>query len=123
MKNITKILALVLVLSMVCIVFASCGKTLSGTYKAELGSTSLVGGETVYTFSGKKVTISVTAGALGFEKTTEFEGTYEITEEDDGDMKITFTFEDKDAEKYNQTATFEETEDGIKIGLIEYKKQ
>lgn len=123
MKKMTKILALVLVLSMVCVIFAACSKTISGTYKAALGNTSIVGGETVYKFSGKKVTISVTAGIAGFEKTTDFEGTYEIKKNDEGKMTITFTFEADDADKYNQTVSFEETDNGIKLGGIEYTKQ
>ena len=60
-------LLLVCVLLVGCIFsLASCGKTLSGTYKADV----VVGG-TSYTFSGSKVTL--TAEVLGFEKS--FEGT------------------------------------------------
>ena len=36
MKNLTKILALVLALSMVCVIFAACGKTISGTYQSDV---------------------------------------------------------------------------------------
>lgn len=123
MKKFTRILALTLCLVMTLCVLASCGKTLSGTYKASLGSTSIAGTETSYTFSGSKVKIAVTAGIAGLEKTTEFEGKYKIAKDDEGKMKITFTFENKDADKYNQTVSFEETENGIKLGGVEYKKQ
>ena len=116
MKKMTKIFSLVMVLVLVCLVFASCAKTLSGTYSAKL-DVAVASSETSYTFSGKKVTIEITTGLAGFEKTVEFEGTYEI--EDD---KITFTFEG-DGEDYSGTVPFEKTDDGIKIAGIEYKKQ
>ena len=118
MKKSVRIIAFALVAVMVCLAFAACGKTLSGEYTAEIGSTSIAGGKTTYKFSGSKVTITVVAGIAGFEKSTSFDGKYKI----DGD-KITFTFEDGDASAYNQTLTFEETEDGIKLAGIEYKKQ
>ena len=117
-KSIVRIFAVALVAIMVCLAFAACAKTLSGKYSAQLGSTSIAGTKTTYEFSGKKVTITNVSGVAGFEKTTTFEGTYKI----DGD-EITFTFEDDDASSYNQTVSFEETEDGVKIAGIEYKKE
>ena len=118
MKKTIRIIAFTLVVVMVCLAFAACGKTLSGEYTAEIGSTGIAGGKTTYKFSGSKVTITVVAGIAGFEKSTSFEGKYKI----DGD-EITFTFEDGEASSYNQTLPFEETEDGIKLAGIEYKKQ
>lgn len=123
MKNtIIKIFALTLVVVLACAVLVSCGKTLSGEYTVSLGDTSIAGTKTTYKFSGKNVTITNVSGLVGFEKTTTFEGTYEITEED-GKEYITFTFEDKEANEYNQKALFAETEDGIKINGIEFKKK
>ena len=116
-KTILKIVALSLVAVMMCSILVSCGKTLSGTYSAKLDM-GIVGSETTYKFSGKKVTITTTSGAMGFEKTVAFEGTYKI--EDD---KITFTFEGEDAKSYNGSLPFEKTEEGIKIAGVEYKKQ
>ena len=111
MKKTIRVLALVMALTMVLFVFASCGKKLSGKYSAEL-----LGTGATYEFKGSKVTITVKA--LGATAAT-FEGTYKIA-----DDQITFTFEsdDKDAEKYSGTFDFEEKEDSIKIGLVEYKK-
>lgn len=123
MKKITKVLALVMVLSMVCVIFASCAKTLSGSYKGEVDAFGLAGAEVVYEFSGSKVTVTATAEVLGFEKTSEFEGTYEIAENEDGDLEITFTFEDEDAEKYGGTVSLEEGDDYIKLGGVKYEKQ
>lgn len=119
-----KIIAAILVIAVLLCALTACGKTLSGTYSAEIGG-SIAGGKTSYTFSGKKVTISVTTSLLGSSNTTEFEGTYEIKEAADGTQSITFTFEDDDASTYSGTQSFStgKTEDGVKtitIGLITY---
>lgn len=121
MKKTVKFVALAMVALMLCLALASCGKTLSGTYEPAATSGGILGAITdavnsgvEYTFSGSKVTIETTV--LGSVKT--FEGKYSID-----DDKITFTFEDEDAETYDGTVTFEELENGnIKIGGIEYKK-
>ena len=119
MKKSIRILAVALVAVMLCMTLASCGKKLSGTYEPDTGSILGGIGDTLntgveYTFSGSKVTIEVTL--LG--KVETFEGKYSIK-----DDKITFEFEDEDAEDYNETVTFEELDDGnIKLGGIEYKK-
>ena len=122
MKKTAKILALVLAVSMLCIVFASCGKTISGTYKFD--ATVLDSGVvTTYKFSGSKVSLTVDTKVLGNVTSSDtFEGKYEIAEAESGDLQITFTFEDSDAEKYNLTQTFEEGDGTIKIGLVTYTK-
>ncbi len=122
-KSIIRIIALSLVVVFACAVLASCGKTISGTYTAGANAFGLAGTEKTYKFSGSKVKITNVTNVAGFEKTTEFEGKYEIGEDDKGNATITFTFEDKDAESFSGTLPFEKTEDGIKIGGIEYKKQ
>ena len=121
-----KIMKRVLALALVCIMvfaLASCAKKLSGTYTAEAGLGGLAGGKTSYTFSGSKVTVSVTGSLLGGSKTTDYEGEYEITEAEDGSMTITFTFTDSDAKEYSGTYNFVENENSIKIGMITYNKQ
>ena len=121
MKNITKILSLVLVLSMVCIVFASCGKTISGTYQldATAGDSLKSGVVTTLKFSGSKVTKTVETYALGKVVTTDTdEGTYEITETASGSLQISFTY--GEAEPTDPVA-FEEKDDSIVIGLLTYK--
>ncbi len=119
-----KVLALVLVLSLV-FVMASCGKTLSGTYSADGSLFGLAGGKVSFTFSGSKVTVSETKTFLGNTSTEEYKGSYEITEADDGTMSIKFTFEDSDASKYAGTKTFKENKDAgtITIGMTTYTKQ
>ena len=117
-----KVLALVLALSLV-FVLVSCGKTISGTYSAKVDAFGLAGAEVVYKFSGSKVSVTATASVLGFEKTVESDGTYEITENEEGAFEITFTFEDEDAEKYSGTFSFSEGDDYIKIGGAKYEKQ
>ncbi len=127
MKNLARVLALVLVVATLCLTLASCGKTLSGTYTAEAGLGGLVGGKTSLKFSGSKVTLAVTGTLLGSSSTTEYEGTYEIKEADDGSMTITFEFKDNnsDTKDFSGTKTFSEDKDAgtIKIGLITYTKQ
>ncbi len=125
MKTLKKVLALSLVL---CLVFAlvSCGKTLSGTYSAGGDIGGLVGGGSSYTFSGSKVTVTVSTTILGSTKTVEYEGTYEITEAADGSMTISMTFEDADAKSYSvNNQKFVENKDAgtITIGLVTYTKQ
>ena len=82
-------------LVLVCCVFASCAKTLSGTYSLGGDVGGLVGSKTSLTFSGSKVTVTTTATLLGSTKTIESNGTYEITEAADGTQSITITFDDK----------------------------
>lgn len=118
MKKIVSLL-LVCVMLVSCIgMLASCGKKLSGTYKADV----VVAGAT-YAFSGSKVT--VTAEILSFEKS--FEGTYEITENDKEETVIIFTFENEEAEKYSGEFSFAEGKEGdteyIKIGGVKYVKE
>ncbi len=112
MKKSIRIVAIAMALLMVAFVFASCGKTLSGSYSAEIAGTGAT-----YTFKGSKVTI--TYKVLGTEAAS-FEGTYKIK---DDKITITLDSDDKDAEKYSGTHDFAETENGIKIGIIEYTKK
>ncbi len=112
MKKSVRILSIALALLMVTFVFASCGKTLSGTYSAEV-----LGSGATYEFKGSKVTITVKA--LGAELAS-VEGTYKIK---DDKITITLDSDDEDAKEYAGTFDFEETDDGIKIGIVEYKKK
>ena len=116
-KVISSLLVCVMLLSCV-LVLASCSKTLSGKYEAD--AFGIAGAS--YEFSGNKVV--VTAEILGFEK--DFEGTYEIKDNDEGKTVIVFTFGDDDASKYSGEFDFAQgTEDGksyIKIGGVQYKK-
>ena len=119
MKRSVKVLALVMVALMLCLALTACGKKLSGEYVLD-ATIAGSGAVTTYAFSGSKVTITVETKLLGsITDTFEVEGKYSI--EDD---KITFEFEDEDdgAKKYNGSFDFAETETGIKIGLLEYKK-
>lgn len=124
MKNVIKIVALVLVLVMTMGVLASCGKKLSGKYEATIAGTGTVlefDGDKVY--ASFKVNLLVTTATLG-----PVEGTYKI--EDD---KITLDFVDESKVEENEAAKerlaalqgefdFEEGEDTIKIGGVTYTK-
>ena len=112
MKKTVRLIALAMVAVMLCLALAACGKTLSGKYSAEA-----LGTGATYDFKGSKVT--VTYKALGTE-VYSVECKYEIK-----DDKITITLPDDagdDAKDVSGTFDFKETEDGIKIGVIEYKK-
>lgn len=107
MKNTLRIVALTMVAVILCLSLAACGKTLSGTYSAEV-----FGSGVEFEFSGSKVTISLKT--VGMELGSA-EGKYSIK----GD-KITFEFDsdDKDVDKYSGTFDFAEGEDYIKIGAF-----
>ena len=122
MKNVIKITAVALLVVVLTLTLASCAKTISGSYEAKLGDTDIIGTELTYTFSGNRVKIESTSGIAGFEKTVEFEGTYEIFTEEDVEY-IKFTFEDEDADSYNTKVTFKQTEDGIELGGVKYDKK
>ena len=94
MKKAIKILALAMALLLICCAFASCAKTLSGTYSASAGGT-LASGKISLTFSGKNVTITTVAGVAGFTSTNEVKGTYAISEAADGTETITISVADK----------------------------
>lgn len=121
-----RVLALALVVVMVLALVSCGGKKISGTYAAGGDLFGIAGGKTTYTFSGNKVTVAVTATVLGNSKTTEYEGTYEITEAADGSMTISLTFEDSEASEYTvSNKVFKEDKDAgtITIGLVTYTKQ
>ena len=117
-KTVSAILVCVL-LACTLLTLASCGKSLSGKYTAEvdlfIGKSSVT-----YEFSafGK---VSVTTNSLG--KETVEEGKYELN--DAGD-KITFTFENEDGVAESDTYDFAQGEENgvkyVKIGIVKYTK-
>lgn len=117
-KTLSLILAIVLVVG-VLFTLASCGNTLSGTYKAEgLIST------TTYEFSGSKVTVK---GEL-FGATISIDGTYKIEENEDGKLEITLDFGDEEnAGEFAGTFSFSKGEENgskyIKIAGKKYVKE
>ena len=124
MKKFTRILSFVLVCEMVFLALTSCATKLSGTYKGSASLFGLAGGSIAYKFSGSKVTITTTIEVLGISKDTSFDGTYKITDKDDGTAQITFTFADGEAGSYNGSFTFEQDKkaDTISIGGVTYTK-
>ncbi len=120
-KTMTKLAAFVLAMLMMTCIFASCAKTLSGSYEAEL---SLLGQgvNVTYTFSGSKVTVTSKVTILGTVNTEEIKGTYEIAENADGSLEITFDFEEETATFRDGTYTFSEEENSIKIAGVPYNK-
>lgn len=121
-KTLVRALALTLVAVMLVCMLASCGKKISGSYEAEVNF--IVGKTNVtYTFSGSNVKIvAKTTNILGGIDTVNYEGKYEIVENDDETMEITITLEEEDDNIKSGTYTFEEGEDYIKIGAVQYNK-
>ena len=123
MKKSMKIIAVALVAVMLCMSLVACGKKISGSYKGEI-NVLLASYEVVYEFKGSKVTVTRQVESfLGDTDPIVLEGTYEITEEDDGDLKITFEYEKDDEIVKGGTFGFEEGDDYIKIAGIKYDKQ
>ena len=113
MKKTLSLLVVAVLLAASLLTLCACSQKLSGKYEAKAFGAVVC----TYEFDGDKVTI-YTPRVLGQE--IRIEGTYKIK-----DDKITFTFEDEDEDvkKYDGTFDFEEKEDSIKIGLIEYEKK
>ena len=117
-----KIISLILV----CVLFigctltlASCGKKLSGKYESALGTGAY------YEFSGNKMTYS-RKSLFGGKYITE--GTYEITEDEDGNTVIILTYDSGTSEEDAKSGSYsfsEGVEDGteyIKISGVRYNK-
>ena len=121
-KTLIRVIALALVAVTLVCCLASCGKTLSGSYEAELNR-GVVKYTATYTFKGSDVTIvKKSQNILGGIDTTELKGTYEIVENEDKTMEITITLEKDDESIKSGTWTFEEGETYIKIGEFQYNK-
>ena len=102
----------------------SCSTLLIGKYETG-GDIGVAGGKVTYEFTAFKYTKTTTTELLGFEKSTTEEGTFKITEDENGEFTITFTYE-VDGEEKTETASFSQgEEDGVKyvkIGLVKYNK-
>ena len=111
-KTIVRVFAAAMAILLLALTLVACGATISGTYSAEVAGT----GKT-YAFKGSKVTVSYKF--LGTE-VYSYDGTYKI---EDDKITITIDSDDKEAKEITGTFDFEKTEDGIKIGIVTYKKQ
>lgn len=121
-KTFIKVLTLMLVAVLLVGSLASCGKRVPrGTYEAEL---EILGQsvKTSYTFKGGKVEVTTKTTFLGQVNSKTVEGKYEIAENDDGTMEITFEFETENDIAKNGTVTYKEGEDHIELGGIKYTK-
>lgn len=118
-----KIVSFALAFALLCtclLAFASCSKKLSGTYELDAVIADLS-----YEFKGNKVTVTV----AGLGSSESIEGEYEITENDDGETVIIFTFasDEEGADDYAGEFSFAEGKEGdveyIKIGGVRYNKK
>lgn len=120
-KTVKKVLALAIIAIMLVGSFAGCGKSLSGSYEAEIEIFGQSWNVT-YTFSGKKVEAVSKVTLFGNVENKTSTGTYEITENADGSLEITFDYEEESDLFKDGTYTFTEAEEYIKIGDSQYNK-
>ena len=121
-KTFLKVLTISLVAVMLVCTLASCAKMVpAGSYDAQIELFDQKRTVT-YTFKGNKVEAVNKTTILGNVKTETVEGKYKITENSDGSMEITFEFEKETDLFKNETVTYKEGEDYIKLGLVTYNK-
>ena len=122
-KIISLTLACVMIVALM-FTMVSCAKTISGSYQGEL-NVVLAKYTVTYNFDGNKVeVVHKVSSILGNAEPTTVEGTYEIAEDEAGDLTITFTFPQENEDEVAKSATydFEEGENYIKIGGVQYTK-
>ena len=119
-KTVIRVIALTLVAIMMIGTLAACANRLSGEYSSnyEVAGQSIT---TTYKFKGKNVEIETKTVFLGNINTEKTEATYEINENADGTLEITFFFEEN-GETSTKTYTFEKEDEYIKIGGSQYNK-
>ena len=116
MKKILSVLLVFAVFACAMLTLAACAETISGTYVDTLKVTTL-------DFSGNKVTITVD-NIIGDD--TVIQGTYEITEKDNGEKEITFKFDSSnlDTKVWETPMFFSSGEENgkkfVKIGIAKY---
>ena len=130
MKTMTRVVAVALVAVVMCMMLASCGNTLSGSYSATYESEGIFGfGKgtytTTYEFKGNKVVMTTDANVGGKTTTTTTNGTYEIK-----DDQIIFTWdknvetnENGDSVVSTNKYEFSKGDDFIYIGDQKYTKK
>ncbi len=122
MKKTVKLTAVALVVVILTLCFASCAKTISGSYGGEI-NLGLVKYEVVYSFSGNNVTVTRQVKSIvGNTDPVTIEGTYEIVDGETG-TQIKFTYKANDDVVKGGTFDFEEGDGFIKIAGIQYNKK
>lgn len=120
-KYFAKFITVTLVMVMMVCSMAACGKSVSGSYESELEFFGQSWNVT-YTFKGKNVEATSKVTILGNVENTTSTGTYELVENADGTMEITFDFADETELFKDGTYTFAQGESYIKIGDSQYDK-
>ena len=119
MKKIISLALVCILLMGTMLTLASCGTFLHGTYES---------GTTKATFSGKKVTVVDEVTVLGTVISKTYEAEYKISEDDEGNKTIVFTYADG-ADKhlvFSGEKTFAEGKENgkkyVRIGILTYEK-
>ena len=116
MKKFLSVILIFVVVASAMLTLTSCAETVSGTYVDTLKVTTL-------DFSGNKVTITVD-NIIGDD--TVIQGTYEITEKDNGEKEIAFKFDSSnlDTKLWETPMFFSSGEENgkkfVKIGIAKY---
>jgi len=118
-----KILAVSLVAVMMLALLTACGLSVkAGSYEAELSLFGQKYGVT-YKFSGSKVEAEAKLTLFGTVNTTTAKGSYKLAENSDGSMEITLDFETENDIFKDGTVVFEQGEEYIKLGGVQYNKK
>ncbi len=125
-KNLMKVARMALVVVISICSLAGCSKKIpAGTYETSLESTS---GEekwnVAYTFEGSKVHATATCEVtgLGIVSAETAEGTYEIAENDDGNLLLILDFDEKTDHFHDESDVYEEGDGYIMYGGIKWTK-
>jgi len=120
-KSFAKLMTITLAMVLLVCSMAACGKSLSGSYESEIEFFGQSWNVT-YTFKGKNVEAVSKVTILGNVENTTSTGTYELVENPDGTLEISFDFADETELFKDGTYTFAEGESYIKIGDSQYDK-
>ena len=119
MKKTLKLTAVALVVVILILCFASCAKTISGSYVGEI-DLLVAKYEVVYSFKGNNVTVTRQVKSIaGNADPVTIEGTYEIISGETG-TQIKFTYKAEDTVVKGGTFDFEEGNGYIKISGLKY---
>ena len=116
MKKIPSLLLIIVLTFTLMFSFSSCKKKINGKFQDEIGMTT-------YEFTENGVTLHIMVYDIGVKS---FEGTYEIRENKNDEMTITFSFVSDEVESYSGEFEYSEGNDNgaeyITIGFIRYNK-
>ncbi len=122
MKKIVSMLLACILLVGTMLSLASCGNNLSGKYEGEI-NIMVASYNVSYEFKGSNVKVTRTVSSMfSDDESFVINGKYEIAENEDGKLEITFEYETEDDVINGGTFPFEKGDGYIKISGIKYEK-